>query len=53
MLVYEVSCHWKSSSLPVSSQRTYVVGAAEALCESIQDLEQTVLVFEFGSAKTT
>lgn len=53
MLVYEVNCHWKSSSLPVSSQSTYVKGAVEELCASIHDLEHIVLVFELGSEKTT
>lgn len=52
--MYEVNCHSKSSSLPVvSSQSTYAVGAVEELCASTQDLEQIVLVFEFGSEKTT
>lgn len=53
MLVYLLNCHWKSSSMPVSSQRTYVTGAEEVLYASTHDLEQIVLVFELGSAKTT
>lgn len=52
-LVYEVNCHWKVSAMPVSSQRLYVNGAVEVLRASVHDLEHMVLVFEFGSEKTT